>query len=255
MRILRRLGALALIFLFSLAVLGLVVLPVAAATLGPVLIRSAGVASEDLNVQLVTGPALLFGRVDSLVVSSGPLEIEGRFSAADARIELHDVSLTDRTFGSLAVTSSGLTATFASGEVIGAQTLTGSGPGSDVLATARFSRDDLTAMLSHPATAERLGFVATGLRLGDGFVTLETAAGDIVVRLAIDETGDLVLHQDGAADRVLWAAVGEDARDWRLESVTFDPDGATLTARFDVAAFLARYPSLLDLIDGFTPAS
>lgn len=251
---LRRLITLVLAVTLAVALLGLVVLPIAAATLGPSLIRSAGLDSTDLAVHLSAGPAILVGRVDALGVRSGPLTVAGRFSAADARIELRDVSIPDRTFGSLDVAASDLAATLASGEVVHAQSLTASGPASDVVATARFSAADLEALLVYPAVRERLAIEPTGLRLGEGTIILETASGEVVVRLEVDALGDLVLRQTGEPTRILWAAKGNDARDWRLTSVSVDATGATVTAHFDVAAFLARYPSLNDLLNGFIPA-
>jgi len=249
-----RFGRLLLGLSLAFALLAFVALPIAAAAIGPALIRSAGLSSSDLSVSLSTGPALLIGRVDALAARSGPLSVEGRFAAADAQITLRDVSLPDHTFGSLDISSSDITATFASGQIVTARSLVASGPAADVTATAHFSAADLTAILGQPGTADRLGFSATSVQLGNGAIVLGTSTGDILVRLAIAPSGDLLLQRAGLPDRVLWAAVGSDAQDWRLVSVSVDPDGLTLVAHFDVAAFLARYPSLGDLVSGFSPA-
>lgn len=240
----RRLGVITLSLALTVALLGLVVLPIAAATLGPTLLRSAGLVSDNLTLRLATGPALLIGRVDALSMQSGPLQVEDRFAAAEARIALGHVSLVDRTFDSLDLAGDDLTATLASGEVVHAQSLTAWGPASNVTTTVRFSLSDLQAMLAYPSTGERLGFHPTGLRLSEGSAILETETGSVEVRLVVDAAGNLILRQDKAADRILWAAMGEDARDWSLTSVLLQADGVTVTAHFDVAAFLSRYPSI-----------
>ena len=250
----RRLFILAGTIMMVLIILSLVVVPVAAATLGPTLLRNAGLHSNSLSVHLDTSLNFLTGNVDSLTISSGPLEVEGRFSSADATVSLENVNLTNNTFNSVTMKANEPVATMASGEVVQARYLRGQGPANAIVAEARFSAADLLAIVSLPAVAKRLNLTITKLTLGDGSVLIQTSDGEYQARLSVDPTGRLLLTLDGGATRVLWNASGPDAQDWRLTGVSIDANGVTATALFDGAAFLARYPSLRDLFGGFIPA-
>lgn len=251
--LLRRLFISASAIMMVLVVLSLVVVPVAAATLGPTMLRNAGIHSDKLSVQMNTSLNFLTGHVDSLTINSGPLEVDGRFSSADATVSLESVDLTNNTFNSLTIAASEPVATMASGEVISARYLHAQGPAHAIVAEARFSATDLLAIVALPAVAKRLDLTITDLTLGDGVVLLQTPDGEQQARLSVDTGGRLLLTLDGGVPRVLWEATGPDARDWHLTSVSIDAKGATATALFDGAAFLARYPSLTNLLGGFIP--
>jgi hypothetical protein len=251
--LLRRLLVLTASVVTVLVLVALVVVPVAAAALGPTLLRNAGVHSQQLTVRMNTGLDFLTGVVDSLTISSGPLTLDGRFRSADATIILDGVNLTNNTFERLEVSANEPVATMASGEVVTARWLRGSGPANAIVAQARFRSADLRAMVALPAVAKRLGLTITDLSLGDGVVTLQTLDGPREARLSVDAAGRLSLALDGGAPKVLWNATGPDAADWQLTGVSIDPDGITASATFDGAAFLARYPSLRDLLGGFAP--
>ena len=237
-----------------LVVTALVVVPVAAGVAGPTLLRGAGVHSQTLSVRMNTGLDFLTGVVDSLTISSGPLEVEGRFSSADATVVLEGANLTNNTFTSLTVSANEPVAIMASGEVVRARSLRGQGPASAIVAQARFSASDLLAIVKLPAVAKRLGLAITDLSLQDGSVGIRTADGWHQARLSVDAAGRLLLTLDGGAPKTVWDATGPDAADWHLTGVAIDPDGVSVTALFDGAAFLSRYPSLRDLLGGFIPA-
>jgi hypothetical protein len=250
----RRLFILASVIMLALVVLSLVVVPMTAATLGPTLLRNAGLHSNNLSVHMNTSLNFLTGSVDSLTISSGPLEVAGRFSSADATVSLAGVNLTNNTFSALTVAANEPVATLASGEVIHARSLRGQGPANAIVAEAQFSAADLLAIVAEPVVTKRLDLTITDLSLGDGVILLVTPAGNYQARLAVDSAGRLLLTLDNGTPRVLWDACGPDAQDWHLTGVSIDANGVTATALFDGAAFLARYPSLRDLFGGFMPS-
>jgi hypothetical protein len=249
----RRLFILTASVISVLVVATLVVLPVAAAVAGPALLRQVGVRSEQLSVRLSTGLDLLGGTVDSLTISSGPLEVNGRFSSADATVVLNGANLANNTFASLTIDASEPVATMASGEVVRARSLHASGPADAIVAEARFSAADLLGIVSLPAVAARLGLRITDLTLRDGLAVIRTPDGYFEARLSVD-SGRLLLTVDDGAPKVIWSATGPDSLDWRLTGVSIKAGGVSATARFDGAAFLSRYPSLEDLLGGFVPA-
>jgi hypothetical protein len=253
-KLVRRLLILVSAMTMVLVVLSLVVVPVAAATLGPTLLRNAGLHSDNLSVHLNTSLNFLTGKVDSLTISSGPLEVENRFSSANANVTLEGANLTNNTFTSLSVAADEPVATMASGEVIKARSLRGQGPANAISAEARFSAADLLAIVALPAVTKRLDLTITDLTLSDGVVRLQTPDGGYQARLAVDATGRLLLTLDDGTPRVLWDASGPDAQNWQLTGVSIDANGVTATALVNGAAFLARYPSLGDLFGGFLPA-
>jgi hypothetical protein len=221
---------------------------------GPALLRHAGVHSDNLTVRLSTGLDLLGGTVDSLTISSGPLEVDGRFSSAEATVVLNGANLANNTFASLTIDATLPVATMASGEVVRARSLHASGPAAAIVAEARFSAADLLGIVSLPAVAARLGLQITDLTLRDGLAVIRTSDGYFEARLSVDISGRLLLTVDGRAPKVVWPATGPDSLDWRLTGVSIDANGVNATARFDGAAFLARYPSLEDILGGFVPA-
>jgi len=237
-----------------LTLLALVVVPVVAAVGGPMLLNNAGVHGQGMSVRADTSLAMLGGTVDALTISSGPIEIGGRFHSDEARVVLRDVNLLNNTFGSLSISANAPVATMASGEVVSARWLRAEGPAQDIVAQARFSKPDLLAITVLPAVSKLLGMEVTDLVLGDGGLTVFTASGSYAGSLWVDEQGRLLLSLDGAPPLVLWPASGPDAQDWALTSVSIDPEGITATAHFDGAAFLRRYPSLRDLVGGFVPS-
>jgi hypothetical protein len=253
-KLVRRLLILLSAMIMVLVVLSLVVVPVAAATLGPTLLRNAGLHSDNISVHMNTSLNFLTGHVDSLTISSGPLEVESRFSSANANVTLEGANLTNNTFTSLSVSADQPVATMASGEVIKARSLRGQGPANAISAEARFSAADLLAIVSLPSVAKRLDLTITDLTLGDGLVLLQTPDGVHQARLTVDTTGRLLLTLDNGNPKVLWDATGPDALDWQLTGVSIDVNGVTATALVNGAAFLARYPSLGNLFGGFLPA-
>jgi hypothetical protein len=253
-RIVRRLLKISAVAVTTVALLILVVLPVTAAALGPALLRGAGLSSQQLSVKMNTGLALLGGVVDQVQISSGPLDVAGRFHSADASIDLVGANLGNNTFSSLVVDASEPVATMASGEVVSARSLHAQGPADALIATARFSTADIAGILALPVVAARVGFQTVSVTLTDGAVLISTPTQSFEARLSVDASGRLWLARDGVAPALIWAATGPDAADWQLTSVTIDKDGVTATARFDGTAFLARYPNLFGLLGGFVPS-
>lgn len=238
----------------ALVLFMLIGLPIVVGALAPTLIRNAGVDSPQLSVKMVTGPAIFGGVVDSLTLSSGPLDVAGRFRSGDTSIVLRDANLTNNTFGSLVADAADPVATMASGEVVSARSLHAQGPADTIVATARFSVSDLQGILALPVVAKRLDFQTLDLSLGDGLAYITDVDGSFEVQLSVNANGQLLLSRNQGTPTVIWAASGPDAQDWSLTGVTIDSDGITATARFDGTAFLSRYPDLDSLLGGFVPS-
>jgi hypothetical protein len=233
------------------ALLTMVVLPVAAGYVGTILLTKAGVVGTETNLSVHTGPTLLTGHVDEIRFSSTDLDLAGHGHAGQVEIILSDLDLPERTFGYLHLVASDITVV-TDGATVHAQTLDADGPASAVIVSGRFSFPDLLAIGAIGAVNARLGFSPRALEgNGDGLVVL-TATGLRQVGLAVSAAGDLDLLMNGAPARRLYT-VGEHADDiaWQLTGAEVDFTGLTAGATVNVKTLLIRHPEFGALIGDY----
>ena len=146
-------------FCVLVAVLGLVVLPLAATPILTQMVRDMGLRSETLRVSVdLFDPTLLIGRARNLHIVASNVEMSpAGVGAID--FTLGNVSFFDRTWGTvdgeltnISVTSGGQTLTLGSVRV--------SGPADEASATARLSASETESLIRFAAERE-------GLRLDD----------------------------------------------------------------------------------------
>jgi len=214
-------------FAVLVAVLGLVVLPLAATPILTQMVRDMGLRSETLRVSVdLFDPNLLIGRARNLHIVASNVDMSpAGVGAVD--FTLGDVSFFDRTWGTvdgeltnISVTSGGQTLTLGSVRV--------TGPADEASATARLSASETESLIRF--AAEREGFRLDHVQFSNDGVHVTMRGGEDNAQLQV-RGGALVLVGSGIGGVPLIQPAPSD--DWQLEEAWISDNGLNVRGVVD----------------------
>jgi hypothetical protein len=222
-------------FAVLLAVLVLIVLPLA---LGPVLtqmVRDAGVKSDTLSVTVAPfDPTLVLGRARKVTliataVDASPAQI------GSMNISVGDASYFDRSFQTVSGTIDDVTITVDGNQPVHVGDVSVDGPASAASATAHLSAADTDRLIRLAAT--RAGLTVDAIQVSESGVTVKISGVEANAKLTVSG-GALLLDPGVGGAIVLLQPAPSDP--WTLEEAWVSADGLNVRATVNFERLIGR---------------